>query len=132
MAAPAAAAGSSHEGLMKLTKSSLNSPWMSKELKEAYLRSMPYGPPKPGSPEQYDPDPDWVNVKSEIDSRIDDLLFNSCAFLPKDCYSDLDAMAIYQRLDDWAEHGSAVPDVVTHLRAIVKNHCWASAWPPVD
>ena len=126
-----AAAGSSHEGLMRLAKFSLNSPWVHKEAKEAYEGSTPYGPPK-APPSEYHPDPDWLNVKSKIDEQIDSLFLGSVAFLPKDRYSDLDVMAIYQRLDEWEDHGIAVPDVVLHLRAIVQNHRWASAWVLVD
>ena len=78
-----------------------------------------------GPPLDSSPDPDWLEVTSMIDSRIDSLFPDSCTFRPNDRYSDLDVMAIYQRLIEWEEHGNDVPTAVLHMRDIVKTHRWS-------
>ena len=60
-----------------------------------------------------------------IDSRIDSLFPDSCYFRSKDRYSDLDVMAIYQRLIDWEVCGNEVSSAVVQMRAIVMDHRWS-------
>ena len=78
-----------------------------------------------GSTLDSSPDPDWLEVKSLIDSRIDSLFPDSVTFRPKDRYTDLDVMAIFQRVIEWEEHGNDVPSAVLRMRAIVKTHRWS-------